>query len=476
MSTMSVASVFTLALQGQPVTVWDGDRVPRPLPMHRWLGVAGAADRALLSLCAGPTVDVGCGPGRMAEDLAALGPRRARDRRRARGRRQTRAAGRTGPAAATCSTRCRARVAGAPSLLADGNIGIGGDPVALLRRVAELLAPDGRVVVDVAPLGPGDRGTGTSLESPTAQSGPFPWTAVGPDAIGRGAPRPGWRAVVHAPTGDRWFAVVGRDRETPTLPCVPDARPTSPRGCASPAVTARVGLWLGICFAVCLRHRPHQPLCADAARLAAVPDPPRLGLPRHAGRARRSPVRRPCRCCWSSSGRVFPKLFARPPTDCVSSRCTGSSGSRSRCWWRPRSSSWRPGWRTPPSGTRGPSPSVPPTTPSPGWRSARWCVHVAVKLPVIRDGAGRDVGRAPSDRPTGVRAGVLTRRGLLRDRLGAAGRGRPRDRRRAPSPLAAHGLGASGSASGDGPQGVPVNQAAAAAGVVTAGARAVVPR
>ena len=61
MTAMSVASVFTLALQGQPVTVWDGDRVPRPLPMHRWLGVAGAADRALLSLCAGPTVDVGCG-------------------------------------------------------------------------------------------------------------------------------------------------------------------------------------------------------------------------------------------------------------------------------------------------------------------------------------------------------------------------------------------------------------------------------
>ena len=42
------------------------------------------------------------------------------------------------------------------ALLADGNIGIGGDPVALLARVRELLAPEGRVVVDLA--APGRRG------------------------------------------------------------------------------------------------------------------------------------------------------------------------------------------------------------------------------------------------------------------------------------------------------------------------------
>ena len=41
------------------------------------------------------------------------------------------------------------RYAGA--LLLDGNIGIGGDPVALLRRVARLLAPGGAVVVEVEP-------------------------------------------------------------------------------------------------------------------------------------------------------------------------------------------------------------------------------------------------------------------------------------------------------------------------------------
>ena len=34
-------------------------------------------------------------------------------------------------------------------LLADGNLGIGGDPVRLLRRMAQLLAPGGRVVADL---------------------------------------------------------------------------------------------------------------------------------------------------------------------------------------------------------------------------------------------------------------------------------------------------------------------------------------
>src|SRR5262249_61088585 len=38
-------------------------------------------------------------------------------------------------------------------LLADGNIGIGGDPAALLRRVAELLAPQGRAIVELEPPG-----------------------------------------------------------------------------------------------------------------------------------------------------------------------------------------------------------------------------------------------------------------------------------------------------------------------------------
>ena len=36
-------------------------------------------------------------------------------------------------------------------LLADGSIGIGGDPVVLLRRIAELLAPAGQALVEIQP-------------------------------------------------------------------------------------------------------------------------------------------------------------------------------------------------------------------------------------------------------------------------------------------------------------------------------------
>ncbi len=42
-------------------------------------------------------------------------------------------------------------------LLADGNIGIGGDPAALLRRVLALLGPGGRVLAEVDPPGTGAR-------------------------------------------------------------------------------------------------------------------------------------------------------------------------------------------------------------------------------------------------------------------------------------------------------------------------------
>jgi SAM-dependent methyltransferase len=208
MSTMSVASVFTLALQGQPVTVWDGDRVPRPLPMHRWLGVAGAADRALLSLCAGPTVDVGCGPGRMAEDLARSGHTVLGIDVLPEAVRQTLSRG-VPALQRSVFDPLPGEGRWGTVLLADGNIGIGGDPVALLERVRELLAPDGRVVLDLAPWGSGISTRHVRLGSPSGQSGEFPWTLVGADAIQAVASAAGLGTVVHHRRDDHWMAVVG---------------------------------------------------------------------------------------------------------------------------------------------------------------------------------------------------------------------------------------------------------------------------
>ena len=91
-------------------------------------------------------------------------------------------------------------------------------------------------------------------------------------------------------------------------------------------------------------------------------------------------------------------------------------------------------------------------------------VHVAVKLPVIRDVLARDIDETPHDRPTAVETGPVSRRGLVRSALAASGvavlatAGSTVPLLRSVSPF--------GVRSGDGPGGVPINKSARAAGVV----------
>ena len=90
-------------------------------------------------------------------------------------------------------------------------------------------------------------------------------------------------------------------------------------------------------------------------------------------------------------------------------------------------------------------------------------LHVAVKLPTIREALGRDVDDTALDRPEAVVRGGLSRRGLLRSTWVAAGL----------AVLATAGstvpwlrrVSVLGVRSGDGPGGVPINRTAAAAGV-----------
>lgn len=121
-------------------------------PDNRWAMPADHAERALVELVAAPVLDVGCGPGRHVVALAergipALGIdvcERALDLARNQGASvlhrsvfdRVPAAGRWGSA-----------------LLLDGNIGIGADPVRLMRRVAALLRPGGRLLVELDPPG-----------------------------------------------------------------------------------------------------------------------------------------------------------------------------------------------------------------------------------------------------------------------------------------------------------------------------------
>jgi SAM-dependent methyltransferase len=207
MTTLPLASVYTQALLGHPCTVHDGDREPEPLPTHAWRAGAGTSDLAVLAHCRGATLDVGCGPGRMTEALALSGHpvlgidvvpeavRQTRDR---------------GVPALRRSVFERLPGEGRwqTGLLADGNIGIGGDPVALLERIASLLVPDGIIVADLAPPGTGVVTRHVRLETVHGRSGTFPWTLVGVDAVAAVAYAAGLGKATTFRHGDRWWAVV----------------------------------------------------------------------------------------------------------------------------------------------------------------------------------------------------------------------------------------------------------------------------
>jgi len=176
-----IGELYEEALRGRaPVEIEHADGRRRPLPVQDWLATR-PGDAGLLDRCAGPTLDVGSGPGRLTVALARRGlPVLGIDLAPAAVA-LTVAAG--GPAL------CRdvfGRVPGAGRwrtvLLADGNIGIGGDPAALLRRVLALLAPGGRALVEVDPPGAASRVEPLRLRSGRAVGEWFTWAHVSADA------------------------------------------------------------------------------------------------------------------------------------------------------------------------------------------------------------------------------------------------------------------------------------------------------
>jgi SAM-dependent methyltransferase len=208
---VTVAQVFASALRGHPCLVLDDDGARGLLPTGAWLRDADPVDQAFLGLCHGPTVDIGCGPGRMAQALARTGrPVLGIDV-------VPEAVGLSlGRGVAALQRDVFDTVPGegrwGTALLADGNIGIGGDPVALLGRASELIAPSGRVVVELAPPGTGVLTRQVRLETAVGRSDPFPWTLVGTDAIAAVAAAAGLRPRSEHRFADRWCAVLEPDR------------------------------------------------------------------------------------------------------------------------------------------------------------------------------------------------------------------------------------------------------------------------
>jgi hypothetical protein len=91
-------------------------------------------------------------------------------------------------------------------LLLDGNVGIGGDPERLLRRVARLLTPGGRALVETEPPATRTRAVRARLETGSGAGAWFGWAVVGADAVGPLGAAAGLRHVETFVAGGRWFA------------------------------------------------------------------------------------------------------------------------------------------------------------------------------------------------------------------------------------------------------------------------------
>ncbi len=237
----------------------------------------------------------------------------------------------------------------------------------------------------------------------------------------------------------------------------------------SPAVAARIGVWLGLAFLVCfltglLSHyaqSPDQPV--------PYPSSPSWGYRVTQGLhvvTGTAAVPLLLVKLWT----VYPRLFERPPSLRLRRLAVTAlerasiavlvaaaifqlaSGLANSAQWYP----WAFGFRA--------------AHYALGWVAVgALLVHVAVKLPVIRRALLGDLDDDAQDRPDAVRSGVLTRRGLLRTTwlaagvavVATAGQTVPLLRR----------VSVFGVRSGDGPQGIPINKSAAAAGVVAAATR-----
>jgi SAM-dependent methyltransferase len=96
------------------------------------------------------------------------------------------------------------------ALLLDGNVGIGGDPSALLRRLWELVRPGGTVIVETSPPGAGLESTTVRLER-NGHVGPwFPWAIVAADHIGAVAAAAGFTVGSVETVEGRWLARLAR--------------------------------------------------------------------------------------------------------------------------------------------------------------------------------------------------------------------------------------------------------------------------
>lgn len=230
----------------------------------------------------------------------------------------------------------------------------------------------------------------------------------------------------------------------------------------SASVAARIGLWLGICFFVAFVTGLISHYAQNQAQPIPFPTSPSWGYRVTQGlhvASGTAAVPLLLVKLWT----VYPKLFARPPRGLRKLAVEGlervsiavlvaaalfqlASGLANSAQWYPWNFSFRASHYAVGMVAIG-----------------ALALHVAVKLPIIRDALSGDVEDTTHDRPDAVRRGALSRRGLLRATWVAAGL----------AVLATAGstvpalrkVSIFATRTGEGPQGVPINKSAEAARV-----------
>ncbi|MER6953436.1 class I SAM-dependent methyltransferase [Streptomyces sp. NPDC000618] len=188
-----------------------------PLEVERWCARADAADMDVLEHCEGAVLDVGCGPGRLVAELAARGrPALGVDVSEAAVARTVRLGGQALQRSVFEPLPAEGRWDTA--LLIDGNIGIGGDPTTLLRRMSQLLIPNGLLIAETVPDTEVDERVTVHVVSITAGTHgtagpPFPWARLGTPALLRLATGTGWRPERQWTTGGRSFVALRNRRD-----------------------------------------------------------------------------------------------------------------------------------------------------------------------------------------------------------------------------------------------------------------------
>ncbi|MFJ8015742.1 class I SAM-dependent methyltransferase [Streptomyces sp. NPDC096339] len=188
-----------------------------PLEVERWCAAPDAADLSVLARCRGAVLDVGCGPGRLVAELAARGHR---------------ALGvDVSPAAVARTERvgglalCRSVFEPLPgegrwdtALLVDGNIGIGGDPGALLRRLEAVTGSAARVIVECLAVDV-DECCEVRLDNGSGGLGAsFAWARLGARALRRHVRSTGWHLTAEWSVAGRVFGELSRPPQSPSPP------------------------------------------------------------------------------------------------------------------------------------------------------------------------------------------------------------------------------------------------------------------